>query len=94
MTNASEPEPMLWCSEKCGAFVTLSGDGKTCSRSSESGWGVQLASRWLTKDITTVALACDQLDGEAFIGVVGRNFYPSECAHRRHSNVRSVSCSA
>jgi len=69
---------MEWCSSKHGAFITLSGDNKTVSRSSDSGWGVQLASEWLTKDITTVALALDQIEGDAFIGVVGRNFFPSD----------------
>ena len=77
-TDEEEKAPMVWCSGKLGAAVTLSGDQRVCSRSSTSGWGVQLASEWLTKDIHTVALACEQLDGDAFIGVVGRNFYPSD----------------
>uniref|UniRef100_A0A6T7ZIV2 Uncharacterized protein n=1 Tax=Prymnesium polylepis TaxID=72548 RepID=A0A6T7ZIV2_9EUKA len=77
-TDKEEKAPMVWCSGKLGAAVTLSGDQRVCSRSSTSGWGVQLASEWLTKDIHTVALACEQLDGDAFIGVVGRNFYPSD----------------
>ena len=40
---------MTWCVEKLGTFMTLSGDNKVVSRSSDSGWGVQLASTWLTK---------------------------------------------
>jgi len=69
---------MRWCDAKLGASITLSGDMSVCERSSQTGWGVQLASEWLTKDITTTALSCDQLEGEAYIGVVGRNFFPSD----------------
>lgn len=68
---------MEWRTEKVGAAIALSENNKLCSRSASKGWGVQLATEWLRKDVTTVSLRMEKLQGEAQIGIVGLNFFPS-----------------
>ena len=63
---------MLWRTDRTGAGVVVSADGASVSRDSREGWGCQLADQWLSKDITTLVLDWDVLEGEAWVGVVGR----------------------
>ena len=51
---------------------------------------VQLLDRWLTKNVTTVALRCDALGPAAFVGVVGRNYYPTPWDEPLHESRHAV----
>lgn len=87
--------PMRWTTQKLGAGMCLSGDTSTISRTCSSGHSVQLGDTWLSRDITTIAMCCSEVTEDTFIGVVGRNFYPSswevslaECSHAVSVNAR------
>jgi len=68
---------MLWRTDKLGSGIHVSSDGSSVSRDAPAGWATQLADEWLFKDVTTVILEWGECSGEAFVGVVGRNFNPS-----------------
>mmetsp|Transcript_27479 Transcript_27479/g.69945 ORF Transcript_27479/g.69945 Transcript_27479/m.69945 type:complete len:261 (-) Transcript_27479:377-1159(-) len=73
--------PLAWTSEKVGPQVNVSGDGTIASRSA-SGHGAQCASVWFpaSRDphIFTIALALDEVLPSTMIGIVGRNYWPSD----------------
>jgi len=75
--------PLAWASEKVGPAVNVSGDGMTASRSA-SGCGVQLTNEWMRggrdPHIYTIALALDTVLPGTTIGIVGRNYWPSDWA--------------
>jgi len=74
---------LLWTTEKIGPGVNVSGDGTTASRSA-SGGGVQLTNEWMTggrdPHVYTIAVVLEDVLPETTIGIVGRNFWPSEWA--------------
>tara|TARA_B110001452_G_scaffold139879_1_gene116248 strand:- start:261 stop:959 length:699 start_codon:yes stop_codon:yes gene_type:complete len=82
MGTTSEKEgtavELAWRSDKLGDGIQLDSSCKTVSRHSKSGYGVQLTDAWLTKDITTVAIECQQLTEDCCIGIVGRNYNPGD----------------
>lgn len=69
---------LSWRSDKLGDGIQLDSTCKTVARHSKAGYGVQLMDAWLTKDITTVALECNQLTEDCCIGIVGRNYNPGD----------------
>ena len=91
-TASSEPKasdrleekivPLVFTSAKMGAGVSLADDGKSvCSDGSVVG--CQLADVWMANTsrnplIWTCALELLEVTPETLIGVVGRNYYPSE----------------
>ena len=80
MASAAEPEEISlnWRQDKLGDGIQLDSETTTVSRRCQSGFGVQLADAWFTKDITTVAIECHELTDDAYIGLVGRNYNPCE----------------
>eukprot|EP00304_Pavlova_gyrans_P011289 CAMPEP_0206050166 /NCGR_PEP_ID=MMETSP1466-20131121/28543_1 /ASSEMBLY_ACC=CAM_ASM_001126 /TAXON_ID=44452 /ORGANISM="Pavlova gyrans, Strain CCMP608" /LENGTH=389 /DNA_ID=CAMNT_0053425273 /DNA_START=24 /DNA_END=1194 /DNA_ORIENTATION=+ len=85
--KAKSGPPLAWHGEKCGDRVTVSEDRKVVSRDAPEGWGVQLFDAWLSAATSTyntadVLLEVEQLtDGNVFIGIAGRNFFPSPWDH-------------
>ena len=73
--------PLVWTTEKLGQGVNVSADGATASRQA-SGWSAQLGNEWMQGGrhprIYTVALVLDNVLPETTIGIVGRNFFPSD----------------
>jgi len=82
--KAKTGPPMRWVDSKVGQGVRISEDKMTVSRNSADGWGVQLFDAWLANagamyNLADVMLEVEQVTGGAlFVGVVGRNFWPSE----------------
>ena len=84
MTGAAEEaQPgALWRADKVGAQVSVEGGHATVSRKSRSGWGTQLVDHWLGIDplVNRIIMRIDELEGEMNLGVVGRNYNPSDWA--------------
>ena len=79
---------MRFSNEKRGPGVSLADDGIVAERKKGSGWSAQVGDTWLSKDVFTIALVCEQGSADACIGVVGRNFFAQnwnvplqECSH-------------
>ena len=68
---------MLWHGERQGQGVGLSGERSVAGRHAKKAWGVQLADQWMSKDVHTIALLLEQVTENCYIGVVGRNYFPS-----------------
>ena len=68
---------MLWHAERQGQGVSLSGERSVAGRHAKKAWGVQLADQWMSKDVHTIALLLEQVTEHCYIGVVGRNYFPS-----------------
>mmetsp|Transcript_8578 Transcript_8578/g.17264 ORF Transcript_8578/g.17264 Transcript_8578/m.17264 type:complete len:248 (-) Transcript_8578:155-898(-) len=73
-----EEVSLKWRRDKLGDGIQLDADCTSVSRRCRNGWGVQLADAWLTKDITTIAIECHELNEDAYIGLVGRNYNPED----------------
>lgn len=71
--------PLRWTSAKLGAGVSLGSDGAVASA---GALAVQLTDVWMPGGrkplIWTVAIALDDVQPDTMIGVVGRNFFPSD----------------
>ena len=80
MASAAEPEEisLKWRQDKLGDGIQLDSETTTVSRRCQSGFGVQLADAWFTKDITTVAIECHEMTDDMYLGVVGRNYNPQD----------------
>ena len=74
----SGPVPCAcWRADRTGAGVEVErGERLMVARKATTGWGCQLAEGFVSKRLTEVVLAIDQAEGDAFYGVVGRNFSP------------------
>uniref|UniRef100_A0A7S3SWS1 Uncharacterized protein n=1 Tax=Emiliania huxleyi TaxID=2903 RepID=A0A7S3SWS1_EMIHU len=74
----SGPVPCAcWRADRTGAGVEVEpGERLMVARKATAGWGCQLAEGFVSKRLTEVVLAIDQAEGDAFYGVVGRNFSP------------------
>ncbi|KAG8465821.1 hypothetical protein KFE25_005391 [Diacronema lutheri] len=77
--------PLRWTEAKVGDRVVISADKKVASRDAADGWGVQLLDAWLasagdvTYNVADVMLAVEDVSGgNLMVGVVGRNFWPSD----------------
>ena len=68
---------MLWHGERQGQGVSLSGERSVAGRHAKKAWGVQLADVWMSKDVHVIALLLEQVTEHCYIGVVGRNYFPS-----------------
>ena len=82
--DAPEKIDLRWTQDKVGIGVSVGGDGGTASRQA-SGWGVQLADHWMAGAgknpmVWTVAVALDEVEPDTCIGIVGRNYWPSDWA--------------
>jgi hypothetical protein len=87
--NAQHKE-LLWRSDRAGQGIAIDGSKRGVARCSEQGWGVQLAEHWVTKDVVRVTLALEEVSGECEVGVVGRNFNPSNWSAPLHDNSHAV----
>lgn len=72
----------MWHSVKLGPGCQLDSSLTTLSRRARSGWGCQLGEAWYgalaSEDEAVIVLHLRHLAPDAFIGVVGHNFYPGE----------------
>lgn len=89
--------PLLWVNTKLGSGVTVSDDKKTVARDVGAGWGVQLFDSWLastgqtTYNVADVMLEVETVtDGNLMVGIVGRNFWPSEWSQSLAGNKHAV----
>ena len=62
---------MLWHGER-----QRSGERSVAGRHAKKAWGVQLADVWMSL-CTVIALLLEQVTEHCYIGVVGRNYFPS-----------------
>lgn len=73
--------PLAFTAKKAGAGVTLDGGGKTAA-SDGKAVGSQLADTWMAGGrnplIWTCAIALEEVSADTVIGIVGRNYFPSE----------------
>ncbi len=85
--------PLAWTSEKVGPAVNVSGDGATASRSA-SGCSAQLTTEWMqggrNPHVYTVALALDAVLPDTLIGIVGRNYWPSDWSEPLAKSTHSI----
>ena len=70
---------MLWHGERQGQGVSLSGERSVAGRHAKKAWGVQLADVWMAKDVhaESALLLGSRSTEHCYIGVVGRNYFPS-----------------
>lgn len=73
--------PLSWTTEKIGLGVNVSGDGTTASRNA-SGSSAQCANTWMQGGrsplVWTVALELTEVLPSTTVGIVGRNYFPSD----------------
>lgn len=81
---------LLWRSDRAGRGIAIDGSKRGVARCTDQGWGVQLADHWVTKDVVRVTLALEEVAGECYVGVVGRNFNPSDWSAPLHENQHAV----
>ena len=85
--------PLAWTAAKVGPAVNISGDGATASRSA-SGCGAQLTSEWMQggrhPHIYHIVLALDEVMPETMIGIVGKNFWPSDWSEPLAKSLHSI----
>lgn len=79
---APEKIELQWTQQKLGVGVSVSGDGRVASRQS-SGVGVQLTNEWMVgagkePKVWTAAIELEEVQEDTCIGVVGRNYFPSD----------------
>jgi len=81
---------LLWRSDRAGQGIAIDGSKRGVARCADRGFGVQLAEHWVTQDVCRVTLALEEISGECEIGVVGRNFNPSNWSAPLHDNGHAV----
>jgi hypothetical protein len=85
--------PLAWTAAKVGPAVNISGDGATASRSA-SGCGAQLTSEWMQggrhPHVYHIVLALDEVMPETMIGIVGKNFWPSDWSEPLAKSLHSI----
>ena len=78
-TKPPEKESLRFLSSKVGPGVSLSEGGAVAAYDGSVGsWSAQIGDAWISKDVTTIALSCEELSEDTAIGIVGRNFFPSD----------------
>ena len=85
--------PLAWTAAKVGPAVNISGDGATASRSA-SGCGAQLTSEWMQggrhPHVYHLVLALDEVMPETMIGIVGKNYWPSDWSEPLAKSLHSI----